>query len=140
MQRDACFKNLEVKEVIIAKKLHVNDLVVRESRIACDIQMQGREIKRLYERQQDTNAYTDRDKLTVSSVRDSFCNTTEYGMIQKLPILSQINVNKIPINTVIMCIDDDCDELVHICNIKGNIKQYKAQVCDKPVTIDLHIS
>tara|TARA_B100001996_G_scaffold381401_1_gene370761 strand:+ start:1319 stop:1741 length:423 start_codon:yes stop_codon:yes gene_type:complete len=140
MQKDACFKNLEVKDVIVARKLHVNDLVVHDSRIACDIHMQGREIKRLYERQHDTNAYTDSDKSITCSVKESFLSTKENGMVQKLRFLSDINVNEMPINSLMMCIDDESEELVHICNIKGTIKQYKAQVRDIPITFDLHIA
>jgi hypothetical protein len=71
--KEGSFHALQAKNAkmdnLSVKHLNVDELQISTDAIVADVQMQGKTIKRLYEREPNTNAYTDNEKKFVSQLQ-----------------------------------------------------------------------
>ena len=93
--------------------------------------MAGKQVKELYERQQDTNAFTDRHKAAVDGlvVRDNVVFT---------PLYNHDDITDMPDNSMCMCIYKN--EIVYKVKMNGTTRMVKPLVAEEHPAVSMQVS
>uniref|UniRef100_A0A6C0FBG7 Uncharacterized protein n=1 Tax=viral metagenome TaxID=1070528 RepID=A0A6C0FBG7_9ZZZZ len=124
MPSDAQYDILNVKNTLYANNIQTNTITLNDTTIRANIHTTGKRIKELYERQQNTNCYTDEDCTVVNNlkqlVESDYTPTTINPCFVKLIHHSEINDDTMPDNSYIMCLDDN-NNAIHKIKTNGSI-------------------
>lgn len=141
MNREARYKNLQTDN-FVAKNIVADSITLRDEVIKSNVMTAGATIKNLYEKQRDTNAFTDsmKNKLESldSTIQRNNNTVTLPATIVKLPLLSEIDYKAIPNQHALTCFDND-GNVIYICNFNDTIKHYTLPVYEPYIEFKLNI-
>ena len=144
MKQDECFVNLEVKNNIHAKNIIAKKLILEDSTLSTNTHILGRDVKKLYESQNDTNCFTNSDKQTLNTLSTNVVSNNYSTEISNIPIfhlptMDQISKLSLNENTYCICLSSD-NKLMYRANINGNTSDYYFNIYEPQVKVKLNVS
>ena len=139
MKQDACYKNLEVKNNIVAQTIYAKQIKLEDTTLESNILMLGEEIKKMYERQHNTNAYTDSDKEYLNMLTSLVSLTSQCIQFAK-PTFFPICDKDVEVPCNSYCICKVNNEIVYKINKEGTILYCPLLTKSEKVDVDFSIS
>lgn len=126
MHGDARYKNLQTDN-LMAKNIVATQITLQDASIKSDPLMAGATIKRLYEKQHNTNAFDNHSKKTLESLDASVSRTSQNIQMHRLPLLCDFDTSCLPNFHSVMCFDSN-GTIVYVCNYNNTIKHFTLPV------------
>ena len=125
MTKDGAFDILSVKRTLYVNNIEANSITLSDTTLRGNVHTSGKRVKELYEAQQNTNCYCDKDKETVNELQNIYCKQND-TIIQTPPFIklvshSDIDDEHMPDNTYVLCLDDNNDPMYKL-KVQNEIK------------------
>ena len=137
MKSDACYKNLEVKNNIVANTIFAKKINLEDTTLQSNIMMLGERIKTLYEQQRDTHAYCDADKQYVDLLQKLL---DVQNCLFKQPVffpIAQLDVD-VPNNCYCICASSNNAPILK-SNVNGSISYTVLQKLEERVNLNVAV-
>jgi len=142
MHTEGRYKNLQA-DTFLAKHVIADSITLKDTVIKSDVMMAGATVKQLYESQRNTNAFNDTMKSKLISL-DETVQRTKNNVIMpspmfKLPLLDEIDTEKLPNQHAVMCFDNS-GAVIYICKFHNVVNHYTLPVYEPYLRLNLNVN